>query len=92
MTGTFRLGIELGNDAMQTPEDVADALRDIADRIERGDLTGGGIRDENGNTVGSWDYEPEAFRTHEEEEEAMAPGRCEHGALIGFCTYGCGHH
>lgn len=27
---------------------------------------------------------------HEDDPEAMAPGRCEHGALIGFCTAGCG--
>jgi hypothetical protein len=56
---TFTLKINLGNDAMQTPEDVAEALRNAAVKVamqggnfDAGD--GAGIRDENGNTVGSW--------------------------------------
>lgn len=54
----FTLTIELGNAAMRSPADVADALRGLADRIEddrvfRADDRGG-IRDGNGNTVGRW--------------------------------------
>jgi hypothetical protein len=49
----FELKIELGNDAMQTRGDVADALvRVVAELM--GDGNEGGIRDENGNTVGQW--------------------------------------
>lgn len=57
-SGTFTLSIELGNDAMTDPLDVANALREVAGRIEgafnltRGD--DGFVRDENGNTVGRW--------------------------------------
>jgi len=49
---TFTLTINMGNDAMQTPEDVAEALRDAARDIE----TGGKefIYDINGNKVGLW--------------------------------------
>lgn len=58
----FTLTIELGNEAMQTGYDVADALREIADRIYPRGLTEhrnavslvGLVRDINGNTVGSW--------------------------------------
>ena len=56
----FTLSIELDNDAMQTASEVAEALRKLADRLERGDLReqttphGGGIMDINGNTVGEW--------------------------------------
>ena len=56
---TFTLKITLGNDAMQTPEDIAGALRDAARRINglpedmRGEF--GKIRDSNGNTCGKWE-------------------------------------
>ena len=59
-TMEFRLTIELGNEAMRTGEDVAQALRDVADRI--GTLWGysdmdpigpAPVMDENGNRVGS---------------------------------------
>lgn len=58
----FRLGIELGNAAMSTPADVADALEKAAARIRdcdgwAGVAEAGNIRDENGNTVGTWDVE-----------------------------------
>ena len=55
----FILKIELGNDAMSSTLHVCDALRSVADRLNRVDypldvpLTKG-IRDANGNTVGSW--------------------------------------
>jgi hypothetical protein len=53
----FRVEIKTGNDAMQTAEDLARALRDVADRIEQidGYIGHGRIRDENGNTVGTFD-------------------------------------
>jgi hypothetical protein len=52
---TFIASITLGNDAMQTAEDVAGALRTIADQLEGGVPPGQHpIRDVNGNTVGHW--------------------------------------
>jgi hypothetical protein len=36
MFDRFELSIELGNDAMQGGPDVAEALREVADRIENG--------------------------------------------------------
>lgn len=54
MFDTFTLEIELGNAAMQDGPDVARALRDVADRIENGLEARGKIRDENGNTVGTY--------------------------------------
>lgn len=54
---SFSLEITLGNDAMDSPWDVAAALRALADRLEAnawGDGTAP-IRDANGNTVGSWE-------------------------------------
>lgn len=59
----FTVEIELGNDGMQTADDVAQALYATADRIV--DVTGSdpltdhvrefrNIRDLNGNTVGLW--------------------------------------
>lgn len=54
----FTLEIELGNEAMQTAEDVASKLRDIARRVDSCtfDSVEGPykILDTNGNTVGSW--------------------------------------
>jgi hypothetical protein len=55
MFQSFNLTIDGGNDAMQTGDDVAAALRTIADKIAAGDWTGG-VRDENGNTVGDWRF------------------------------------
>ena len=55
----FVLTIQLGNDAMQTGEDVARALRETATLIDYGGVfsipDGGRIYDENGNTIGSWE-------------------------------------
>jgi hypothetical protein len=55
----FYLSIELGNAAMQTPDQVAVALREVADKLtDRGDFAfpeGGKLRDYNGNTVGEWE-------------------------------------
>lgn len=57
---TFKLKIELGNDAMRTSRDLARALREMGERVmaaipgavNRADW--GRIRDENGNSVGTW--------------------------------------
>jgi hypothetical protein len=59
----FHMFIELGNAAMSSNEDIADALREVADRVESsGDSApprvGASIRDDNGNTVGQWTFEP----------------------------------
>lgn len=51
----FKLSIELGNAAMQTPEDVAHALHEVIVALDVG-RTEGKIRDENGNTVGTWSF------------------------------------
>lgn len=59
----FTVEIELGNDAVQTADDIAQILYSTADRII--DVTGSdpltehvgafrNIRDLNGNTVGLW--------------------------------------
>lgn len=50
----FTLTIETGNDAMQTREDVARALREVAEALDGG-REGGYVRDLNGNTVGSYE-------------------------------------
>jgi len=55
----FTLSITLGNETMETPLDVAEALRKVADRLDNlsndwGDC-GGLIRDLNGNLVGKWE-------------------------------------
>jgi hypothetical protein len=59
----FQLTITLGNDAMQSPKDIANALREAAYRVTKDDPfstdpieegESGLIKDENGNTVGKW--------------------------------------
>ena len=57
---TFTLKIKLGNDAMQTGLDLADAINEVTDRLQdvMGDIApgeSGTIRDVNGNTVGKWE-------------------------------------
>lgn len=49
----FRLNIELGNAEMQSGEQIAEALREVADELEWLSLDGK-IFDVNGNTVGSY--------------------------------------
>jgi hypothetical protein len=57
----FVLKIALGNDAMQTPEDVAKALMDVVVKLSTKDTfllhNRGKIPDNNGNTVGYWEVE-----------------------------------
>ncbi len=52
----FEVVIATGNEAMQTTEDAAAALRDVAERLDAGYLEGS-ILDANGNTVGSFTFE-----------------------------------
>ena len=53
----FTLRIEMGNEAMQTSEDVAGVLRDVANRLDYCmDRQSGKILDYNGNTVGEWGF------------------------------------
>ena len=56
----FTLEIDLGNEAMITPMDVAKALWLVAnllqvpDEFNKYDVEGHPIRDTNGNRVGAW--------------------------------------
>lgn len=56
----FELTISLGNDAMNNEQDLADAIRKVANSVEQFSITpgstiiGGTTRDENGNKVGTW--------------------------------------
>lgn len=50
----FTLTIGLGNAAMQTPEHVAGALRDAAEKVEQHSATAGVVVDGNGNSVGEF--------------------------------------
>lgn len=63
MAGKFKLSITLGDDAMQEPAHVAEALRELAMKIDdlaaRETAAKGGILDDNGNRVGEWTYENE---------------------------------
>ena len=56
-TGTFVLRIELGNDAMQTLDDIARALERTAEHLHVTYATQGRIYDENGNGVGSYEVQ-----------------------------------
>jgi hypothetical protein len=52
----FMLEIKLGNEAMQSPEQIARALDDIAENlIHKGFLADRFIMDDNGNLVGKWE-------------------------------------
>ncbi len=58
----FQLKIELGNDAMQTADDIRAAVKDVAKYLKEwrsGELPEVGdnapIRDVNGNIVGKWE-------------------------------------
>ncbi len=57
---TFTLKIELGNDAMQTPADVWEAIgqmlkHDTFESVDPWSEDKGRIMDINGNSVGSWE-------------------------------------
>jgi hypothetical protein len=53
------LEIELGNDAMRLPAHVSAALAAVAKQVTHVVMAKGmttKIKDENGNTIGSWGY------------------------------------
>lgn len=50
----FKLEIEMGNDAMQSSNAIADALTVVAEKLRNG-RDGGYIFDYNGNRVGAFD-------------------------------------
>lgn len=62
----LNLNITLGNDAMQTGHDVADALEKVATRLRqeyadsRVESYTGSVRDLNGNRVGSYTVRDDA--------------------------------
>jgi len=62
------VNIELGNEAMQTAEDAAEALRTIARRIEEG-FTSGLVNDRNGNRAGWW--KSDGFTDYEADEAEL---------------------
>jgi hypothetical protein len=49
----------MGNDAMQSRDDVALALKQLARRTDFDRNDEGKIRDANGNTVGEWGFHEE---------------------------------
>lgn len=57
-SGKFSVVIELGNDAMRSRNDVADALKYVAKCVAAG-RTQGPIIDVNGNKVGKYGLETE---------------------------------
>ena len=61
--GKFEIEIRGGNEAMRTTEDVAQALRQVAEKIAQGTLAGN-VLDENGNTCGHFRFvkEGESFK------------------------------
>lgn len=52
---TFKIKIEMGNDAMQTSDDVITALKQVIKKLKDG-RDGGKIFDANGNNVGDFDF------------------------------------
>lgn len=61
--GTFTLNVRFGNAAMQTADDLARALRTVADTVAVDDITEmrreRTILDTNGQTVGYFSFTPE---------------------------------
>lgn len=51
----FTVTIDVGNDAMQTLEDIAGTLEGVAERLRMGESSGK-VRDLNGNTVGRFTF------------------------------------
>ena len=54
----FQVNIELGDDAMQNGDDIAEALTHVVDRLGEG-YEAGPILDRNGNTVGGYSFSEE---------------------------------
>jgi len=53
----FRLVIRLGNEAMQTHEDVGRCLQRLAKALRSTLMNEDTLRDDNGNTVGEWRFD-----------------------------------
>lgn len=56
----FQLSIDIGNEAMQTAQDIGLALSDLGARLQSFDDdnwtgTAGLVKDINGNKVGTWE-------------------------------------
>lgn len=61
---SFELVLDIGNAEMQTPEDIAAALEEVASKLRRG-RSDSAILDVNGNEVGYWaahSYRPKQFK------------------------------
>lgn len=77
----FKLEIELGNEAMQTPCQVCETLNDLSihgtlrQLNEFGVDDSGIIRDENGNVVGKWEVV-------DEERERLRQGKESDGTQV----------
>ncbi len=56
MSNTFNLTIDLGNDAMRTEANVAEAITNVREQLLKG-VHGAKVFDLNGNTVGSFEYD-----------------------------------
>lgn len=75
MAQTFKLTINMGNDAMREAEHVAGALNRTVDAVACG-FTNGAIIDDNGNTVGRWEFvlgPPSEFEECDECDETIPP-------------------
>lgn len=68
----FELSIDLGNNAMMSPQDVALALRKLAQRLDdeapSTEESCGNVHDGNGNTVGTWTYENDSAEDETDDE------------------------
>lgn len=67
----FEMNLDLGNVAMATGADVAEALRNVAQRIERGEV-GSAVLDANGNTVGYWSLDEDDYEDDGQGDDAWA--------------------
>ena len=63
MQKSFTVELELGNEAMESANDIATALRAIADQVEQHNsqvlrpMHSRSVMDSNGNTIGSWNIQ-----------------------------------
>ena len=49
----FKMSVTMDNAAFESPEELPEIIRRVADRVADGE-TAGSVRDSNGNTVGTW--------------------------------------
>lgn len=60
MNGTFILRIDFGDGGVETPQDLAQVLREMAAKVESKDICeegSGKLLDDNGNHIGDWEIE-----------------------------------